>query len=157
MIQHELAPLPESESEYEINLEIAARKLEGDLEKVELAKSRRGQGTFRANVRLIENRCRVTGITNIKHLRASRIKPWAAPNNSEKLDGFNGLLLSPHVDHLFDREVISFQDSGDLLVSPELNLLVLTQWSIRTAQNVGGFDHKQQGYLDYHRDLIFQG
>ena len=155
-IQHELAPLSEDESEYEINLEILAHKLEGDLERIELTKSRRGQGTFKANVRLVENHCRVTGVTNIKHLRASHIKPWAASDNSEKLDGFNGLLLSPHVDHLFDKGFISFQNSGDLLISPELNPAVLRLWSIPKTQNVGGFQKSQQEYLEYHRELIFQ-
>ncbi len=76
-IQHELAPLIEDESEYEINLEIEARKLDGDLEKIQLTKSRRGQGIFKANVRLVEDHCRITGVTNIKHLRASHIKPWS--------------------------------------------------------------------------------
>ena len=155
-IQHELAPLPEDLSEYEINLEIEARKFEGDLEKIQLTKSRRGQGIFKANVRLIENHCRITGVNNIKHLRASHIKPWAASDNDEKLDGFNGLLLSPHVDHLFDRGFISFKDSGDILVSKELNPRVLEQWSIHTNQNVGEFRSGQCEYLEYHRDVILQ-
>ena len=155
-IQHELAPLPEDLSEYEINLEIEARKFEGDLEKIQLTKSRRGQGIFKANVRLIENHCRITGVNNIKHLRASHIKPWAASDNDEKLDGFNGLLLSPHVDHLFDRGFISFKDSGDILVSKELNPRVLEQWSIHTNQNVGKFRSGQCEYLEYHRDVILQ-
>jgi len=155
-IQHELAPLPEDLSEYEINLEIEARKLDGDLEKIQLTKSRRGQGIFKANVRLIENQCRITGVSNIKHLRASHIKPWAASNNDEKLDGFNGLLLSPHVDHLFDRGFISFKDSGEILVSRELNPRVLEQWSIQANQNVGEFKSGQCEYLDYHREVILQ-
>jgi hypothetical protein len=155
-IQHELAPLPEDLSEYEINLEIEARKLDGDLEKIQLTKSRRGQGIFKANVRLIENQCRITGVSNIKHLRASHIKPWAASNNDEKLDGFNGLLLSPHVDHLFDRGFISFKDSGEILVSRELNPRVLEQWSIQANQNVGEFKSSQCEYLDYHREVILQ-
>jgi putative restriction endonuclease len=155
-IQHELAPLPEDQSEYEIHLEIEARKLDGDLEKIQLTKSRRGQGIFKANVRLIENQCRITGVSNIKHLRASHIKPWAASNNDEKLDGFNGLLLSPHIDHLFDRGFISFKDSGEILVSRELNPRVLEQWSIRANQNVGEFKSGQCQYLDYHRELILQ-
>ena len=156
IIQHELAPLLEDQSEYEINLEIEARKLSGDLEKIQITKSRRGQGIFKANVRLVENHCRVTGVSNIKHLRASHIKPWAASNNEEKLDGFNGLLLSPHVDHLFDRGFISFQDSGELLVSKELNQRVLEQWSIQPKSNVGEFKAAQRVYLEYHRDLVFQ-
>jgi hypothetical protein len=155
-IQHELSPLPDSESEYEINLEIEARHLTGDLEKIQLTKSRRGQGIFKANVRLLETRCRVTGVNNVKHLRASHIKPWASSDNFEKLDGNNGLLLSPHIDHLFDRGFITFHNSGDLLVSQELNPRILDQWSI-SRKNVGSFNSKQQEYLDFHRTTIFQG
>jgi hypothetical protein len=156
-IQHELAPLPNDESEYEINLEIQARHLEGDLEKIQLTKSRRGQGIFKANVRLVESHCRITGVKNIKHLRASHIKPWKDSNKDEKLDGFNGLLLSPHVDHLFNRGFISFKDSGELIVSKELNPNVLNQWSISKNQNVGVFRPGQARYLEYHRDVILQG
>ena len=156
-IQHEFAPDQEDDSEYEINLEIQARKLDGDLEKIQITKSRRGQGIFKANVRLVENRCRITGVTNIKHLRASHIKPWAASDNNEKLDGFNGLLLSPHVDHLFDRGFISFKNSGELLTSDDLNRVVLDQWSISESINVGKFNSDQSKYLEYHRDKVFKG
>lgn len=155
-IQHELAPLTDEDSEYEINLEIEARKIDGDLEKIQLTKSRRGQGIFKANVRLVEDRCRITGVTNIKHLRASHIKPWSVSSNEEKLDGFNGLLLSPHVDHLFDRGFISFKNNGDLLVSKELNPIVLKQWNITDSANVGNFKPSQMNYLEYHRDVILQ-
>jgi putative restriction endonuclease len=155
-IQDELAPVLESEFEYDINLEIKARKLEGDLEKIQLTKSRRGQGVFKANVRMIEKCCRITGVSNIKHLRASHIKPWAASNNEEKLDGYNGLLLSPHVDHLFDQGFVSFKDSGDLLISRELNLKVLEQWSISSLSNVGSFAINQKKYLEFHRQEKFK-
>jgi hypothetical protein len=155
-IQHDLAPVPDDESEYEINLEIEARKLDGDLEKIQITKSRRGQGIFKANVRLVENHCRITGVTNIKHLRASHIKPWSESNNEEKLDGYNGLLLSPHVDHLFDRGFISFRDSGEIIVSKELNPTILEQWSIHSDQNVGAFKSNQGVYLEFHRDVILK-
>jgi hypothetical protein len=156
MIQKEFAPISEEDSAYEAQLEIEGRKIDGELERIQLSKSRRGQGIFRANVRLVESYCRVTGVSNMKHLRASHIKPWAASNDEEKLDGFNGLLMSPHVDHLFDRGFISFRDSGEILVSKELNRLVLEQWSIRPDRNVGEFRKGQFQYLDYHRDLVFQ-
>lgn len=155
-IQHELAPLSEGTSDYEIRIEIEAASLEGDLEKVQLIKARRGQGVFKANVRLVEGHCRVTGVTNIKHLRASHIKPWSVCDDHEKLDGNNGLLLSPHIDHLFDRGFISFKDTGQLLISNELNPKVLAQWSIQTEQNVGLFRKRQCDYLEYHRDAVFQ-
>jgi len=155
LIQSELTPTPETDSEYEIRLEIESRKLDGDLEKIQLTKARRGQGIFKANVRLVEKSCRVTGVSNIKHLRASHIKPWSASSNAEKLDGYNGLLLSPHIDHLFDRGFISFKSSGALLISKELNPKVLEQWSIE-GHNVGEFNQLQENYLEYHRDIVFQ-
>jgi predicted restriction endonuclease len=90
-------------------------------------------------------------------LRASHIKPWAASNYEEKLDGYNGLLLSPHVDHLFDRGFISFQDSGGILIAKDLNPSVLEQWAIHPGENVGKFKGKQCEYLEYHREVVFQG
>jgi len=154
-IQSDLSPLPQDENEFELETDIGARTLEGDLEKLQLTKSRRGQGVFKANVRLVEKRCRITGVTSIRHLRASHIKPWSVSNNEEKLDGHNGLLLSPHVDHLFNDGLISFRQSGALLVSRNLNPIVLDQWSIDPHQNVGQFINGQEQYLEYHRDVIF--
>jgi hypothetical protein len=156
LISRELAPALETESDYEIDLEIHARHLEGDPDKIQLVKSRRGQGIFKANVRLVEDHCRVTGVRNIKHLRASHIKPWSVSTKEEKIDGHNGLLLSPHVDHLFDRGFISFKETGELLVSKELNPLILEQWSISSTENVGGFTKSQSAYLEFHQDSIFQ-
>ena len=84
-------------------------------EKRQMINARMGQGIFRENVELIEKDCRVTGVLDRRHLRARHIKPWKFCNDREKLDGFNGLLLSPHIDHLFDRGHISFADNGRVL------------------------------------------
>ena len=69
---------------------------------------------YKSRVELLEEGCRVTGVRRPQHLVASHIKPWRDSTDAEKLDGHNGLLLSPHVDHLFDRAYISFSDSGKL-------------------------------------------
>jgi putative restriction endonuclease len=66
----------------------------------------------------IENRCRVTGVNNPVHLVGSHCKPWRDSSNEERLDGENGLLLRPTIDHLFDRGFIGFENSGELIVSP---------------------------------------
>jgi hypothetical protein len=127
----------------------------GPTVKQTLVSARRGQGVFRVNLEQIEQTCRVTGVLDRRHLRASHIKPWFICDDREKLDGFNGLLLSPHVDHLFDRGYISFSDSGDLLVSKELNHAVLESWGIAMPRNVGPFSDEQCRYLEYHRSHIF--
>jgi putative restriction endonuclease len=62
--------------------------------------------------------CRITGVTNEEHLRASHCKPWRDATNEERLDGESGLLLTPSIDHLFDRGFIGFDDNGDVIVSP---------------------------------------
>lgn len=120
-----------------------------------LVNARRGHGAFRVNLEQIERKCRLTGLLDRRHLRASHIKPWFICDDREKLDGFNGLLLSQHVDHLFDRGYISFSDSGDLLVSKELNQAVLESWGITLPRNVGPFRQEQCRYLEYHRRHVF--
>ena len=128
----------------------------GDTTKKQLVKSRRGQGIFKANVRLNEKRCRVTGVTDLKHLRASHIKPWKDSTDEEKLNGCNGLLLAPHIDHLFDRGLISFSDDGNLLISPKLDRAILAKWGVSETVNVGSFDAKQSVFLEYHRHSVFK-
>jgi len=140
----------------EIEAAIIGRTDIGATTKSQLVKSRRGQGVFKANVRLNEKGCRVTGVTDPKHLRASHIKPWSTSTDEEKLNGCNGLMLAPHADHLFDLGFISFADNGDLLTSPQLDESVLKAWGIDPSMNVGGFNAKQAAFLDYHRVSIFK-
>jgi hypothetical protein len=122
----------------------------------QLIKARRGQGLFKSRVELVETGCRVTGLRRPAHLIASHIKPWRDATDCEKLDGNNGLLLSPHVDHLFDRRFISFTNTGGILVSPTLLPEVLSIWSIDLDANVGTFSREQSIYLEYHRDVLFR-
>lgn len=121
----------------------------------QLVEARLGQGLFKINVGRIERGCRLTGVTDRFHLRASHIKPWRDSTNEERLDGHNGLLLAPHVDHLFDRGLITFSGRGRVLVSPRLEPDVLAAWGLRT-RNVGGFSDRQAQYLDYHRTKVFK-
>jgi hypothetical protein len=121
-----------------------------------LSLARRGQGFFKKEVAHIEKNCRLTGITEQRHLRASHIKPWSQSNDSERLDGSNGLLLSPHVDHLFDRGYLSFKRNGVILQSPSLKPEVADKWQLDLGMNVGEFTRRQEGFLEYHRDSIFK-
>jgi len=121
-----------------------------------LLKSRHGQGLYRDNLEKIEQACRVTGLLDRRHLRAAHIKPWCECTDAEKLDGFNGLLLSPHIEHLFERGYISFSDTGELLISRYLNPLVVKSWGIAMPDNVGPFRPEQCAYLDYHRREVFE-
>ena len=127
-----------------------------ETEKTQLVKSRRGQGVFRSNLERIEKYCRVTGLEAKKFLIASHIKPWAQSTNHEKLDGNNGLLLSPHIDKLFDNGYISFSNDGDMIISNKLDPNILNIWSIDSSVNVGSFNEKQVEYLYFHRQHILK-
>lgn len=127
-------------------------------EREALIMARRGQGLFRQRVARIERMCRVTKVDNPAHLRASHAKPWRdCVNNDERLDGENGLLLTPSIDHLFDRGFITFEDSGELVISPIAHLPSLKRMGvpIQESLNVGGFTAGQKQYLDYHRTSVF--
>ncbi len=144
--------LPEDEHEEEI--EVQMRTDIGETQKTQIINSRRGQGVFKARLRLVEKSCRITNVSNPRHLIASHIKPWAKSNDTEKLSGFNGLLLSPHIDHLFDKGYISFTDNGALIFSERLNVILLDEWGIDRNINVGGFKQEQKVFLEYHRDVV---
>lgn len=115
-------------------------------EKDQMIRARRGQGFFRIGVLTVEPRCRITGVDNPSFLVASHIKPWCVCSKDEKLDKNNGLMLAPHVDLLFDRGWISFEDNGTLLVAVEA-LPVLDSWKISPETSSEGFTKEQQVYL----------
>ncbi|MDA1093370.1 MAG: HNH endonuclease [Acidobacteria bacterium] len=124
-------------------------------EKEQLIRARRGQGLFRSHVLLIEGECRVTKVSDSKHLRASHIKPWKNSDDLERLKGDNGLLLSPHIDHLFDQGYISFSADRRLLIVPEVRVELLDKWHIDESVNVGEFNREQRAFLDYHQVNVF--
>lgn len=123
--------------------------------KEQLVKARRGQGLFKINVRRNEKACRVTGVTDQRNLRASHIKPWKDCSDMERLNGCNGFLLAPHIDHLFDRGLISFTDNGDLIISPSLDRTILVSWGIPDVLNVGPLT-KQARFLAFHRESVLK-
>jgi putative restriction endonuclease len=127
-----------------------------ETEKTTLVMARRGQGLFRSRVQTIERTCRITGVSAEKFLVASHIKPWKASENDERLDGNNGLFLSPHVDKLFDGGYITFTSRGHLEVSPQLDLDVLDKWHIDPRENFGRFNKDQEYFLTHHNEVIFK-
>jgi hypothetical protein len=128
----------------------------GETQKIQLVNARRGQGIYRSNLERVENACRVTGVTDKRHLRASHIKPWRMSSDVEKLDGNNGLLLSPHIDHLFDQGYISFTDEGVLIASPAADSNTLARWQVTPGVMCGKFRQEQLPYLAFHREFIFR-
>jgi len=169
LIGHEVAPLALAARAVKPvpadDLEYWERKLEQQLvndptvketQRQAIIRARIGQGLFRERVSKIESRCRITGVENPVHLVASHCKPWRDSNNEERLDGENGLLLTPSIDHLFDRGFIGFEDNGKLIISPVAHRPSLQRMGIETSKvvNVGGFTGGQKQFLDFHRNAV---
>src|SRR6202167_4473853 len=155
------SPAPErdiEEWERRVEVAIAADTAIRETEKTALVQARRGQGLFRDNVRSIERACRITHVERMEHLIASHVQPWRDSSNEQRLDGENGLLLTPTVDHLFDKGFISFEDRGAVIISPVADPGSLRRMGIdpQRPPNVGSFSDGQRKFLEYHRENVLR-
>jgi len=141
---------------WEYRLEEAADTSIVDTDREAIIRARCGQGLFKQRVMEIERRCRITTVENPFHFVASHCKPWRDSNNEERLNGENGLLHTPSIDHLFDRRFIGFEDSGTLIISPVAHRPSLQHMGVETQRvvNVGGFTEGQRSFLDFHRNSV---
>jgi putative restriction endonuclease len=161
----EAAPMESNPMESGDDLDVWEHRLEQQVEKDRsvpetdreaIIRARCGQGLFKQRVMRIERKCRITGVENPTHLIASHCKPWRDASNEERLDGENGLLLTPSVDHLFDRGFIGFENSGELIISPIAHTPSLQRMGIETEHrvNVGLFTEGQKPFLEFHRNSV---
>jgi putative restriction endonuclease len=126
-------------------------------EKEAVIMARRGQGRFRENESHIETACRITKVDDPKILVASHIKPWrACENTREKLDGNNGLLLTPTMDRLFDHRYMTFRNDGTAVLSGKIASETYVRIGIDPEKplNVGKFNKEQCRYLEYHQSIF---
>ena len=126
-----------------------------------LVVQRIGQDIFRASLlEYFDGKCAVTGLAVPELLRASHIKPWAdCELDEERLDVFNGILLSPNLDALFDRGFITFEDDGRMRLSKVLPTSAVEALRIDASPTVmvGGLVAARAMYLGYHRQHVFRG
>jgi hypothetical protein len=94
--------------------EAATQNLPATTEAERLTIQRIGQNIFRDRLMTHwQGRCPLTGITDPALLRASHIKPWRyCDTTAERMDVFNGLLLSALWDAAFDKGLVTFDDQG---------------------------------------------
>nr|WP_249182339.1 HNH endonuclease [Burkholderia vietnamiensis] len=136
----------------------AKKHLPQTTEAERLAVQRVGQDLYRsALMDYWQGRCCVTGLAVPALLRASHIKPWAkCQSDDERLDVFNGFLLAPHVDALFDGGWISFSDQGSLLISEALPYAARVQLGVSSEWNIPNLKPEHASYLTFHRANEFR-
>lgn len=133
--------------------EVASSPNIGATEKFESIKIRVGQQRFRREVLdYFDNVCPITGSSAL--LRASHIKPWSASSNEERLNPSNGLALSPTYDAAFDKGLITFDDTGSIVLSPKSER-DLKRLGITGSEKIPNLTSEHEAFLKWHREKIF--
>ncbi len=150
--KHHSAIIAEKEKEIEEDTTIK------DNDKKNIIYARKGQGKYRASLIDEMSECLITRVNDERMLIASHIKPWAVcENDDERVDKYNGLLLTPTYDRLFDQGFISFSNIGEIHVSPYLSPLNIKRLGIIPNKKYDLQENKKRSkYLEYHRDNIFK-
>lgn len=121
-----------------------------------MIKARIGQGLFREKLIEYWEGCAVTSLSNPNFLVASHIKPWRVCSVLEVTDRYNGLLLVPSLDKLFDTGYVSFDNEGKILLSPQLAPEDTEALNISSNMKLRRFSPQHNHFLDYHRTEIFR-
>ena len=122
-----------------------------------LVTSRVGQGAYRKRIiHRWEYKCAVTGFNKLDILIASHIVPWSDSNDNERLDVDNGLLLSPTYDALFDRHLISFENSGKIILSDIIDIKAYERIGLSGNEKINKLSQYNFSYLNRHRDSLMK-
>lgn len=120
-----------------------------------LSAARIGQGEFRDALLIYwGGACPVAGVDHTPLLRASHIKAWSKSSNAERLDPFNGILLCAHIDALFDRHLITFEDDGRLRISSAVSPDNRVRLGLSDDLTIEGLTPRHAPYLAHHRALF---
>ena len=123
-----------------------------ETEKEAIIRARIGQGLFRNRLLSYWAGCSITGCALTNILIASHIKPWRNSSNAERIDLFNGLLLTPNYDKLFDLGFISFDDNGKIILSKEFPKSEQQILGIDNHTHLISVDERHFRYLKFHRE-----
>lgn len=125
----------------------------------DISKARDGQGKYREQLLEQCRFCPITMISDERLLIASHIKPWVSSNDEEKTDPYNGYILSPLYDKLFDRGFITFTESRHVILSEFISPYTWKQIGMRNDTFIKALpmDDKREKYLEFHHQSVFKG
>lgn len=116
---------------------------------------RRGQAIFKKKLLMEYTECAICGMDEPSLLNASHIKPWKYSSDLERTDKFNGLLLCPNHDKLFDQGLITFTDEGNIIISN--NLTPTTKKILGLTESIYIYlEEAHKTYLSWHREKCFK-
>jgi hypothetical protein len=135
---------------------VESPELAGELptSRLALAEARLGQGAYRKKMlRLWGGACSLTGCSVEQVLVASHALPWSQSTSHQRLDHYNGLLLTGTLDRLFDRGLIAISKHGGLLISPALSLEQRAMLHLHEGLKLRSLHERMIPYLALHREM----
>lgn len=126
-------------------------------EKNTIILSRIGQGKFRKQLISYWNGCSISTFNKLDVLIASHIKPWRDADNFERIDLYNGLLLLPNYDKLFDKGYISFDKKGKIIYSKLISDMDRGLLNMSMNMSLVKLEEQHKKYLGFHHENYFMG
>jgi len=135
------------------------RNKKKEKEEQAIRQARDGQGKYREQLLEQCRYCPFTMIADERLLIASHIKPWAASTLEEKIDPYNGYILSPLYDKLFDRGFITFTENRHVILSDFISPYTWKQIGLQNDlfKKQLPMDEKRVEYLKFHHQSVFKG
>jgi 5-methylcytosine-specific restriction enzyme A len=124
-----------------------------ETERSGLVTTRVGQGAYRKSLlHRWEYQCAVTQFNDPRILIASHIVPWKQASDAQRLDVDNGILLSPTYDALFDRHLITFENSGKIILSDQIQPTAYARIGITGKEQIRHeLTHGNKAFLQMHQ------
>lgn len=146
----------QTEDDFESVLKAELNKLPDNIKNTEverMVRQRVGQDIYRrAMLEYWGDACAVTGVSIPSILRASHALPWAkCETDAQRLDVFNGFLLTANLDALFDRFLISFNKYGNIIISEKISEKDKALLGLTSALKLRWVAEEHEKYLRIHR------
>ena len=103
--------------------------------------------------------CAVTSCSLKEALRASHAKPWKdCTSDAERLNVYNGFLLTANLDALFDKGYISFTNDGLIMISSEIMIYSedMRGLGISNEMKLRWLEDKHLEFLEYHHKNVWK-
>ena len=146
----------QAEQDFDATVETEMESLPDGIKGTEverLVRQRVGQDIYRkAMLEYWGDACAVTGVAIPEVLRASHALPWAeCEADGQRLDVFNGFLLTANLDALFDRFLISFDKKGCIIISELISEYDRDRLGLSTDLRLRWLADQHESYLKSHR------
>lgn len=117
-------------------------------------RARKGQDKYKQEVFNLYSYCVVTKVTDPNLLIACHIKDYHKCPPKEQYDKFNGLTMTPTIHALFDLGYLTFNNSGDMILSDFFRNMDRKNLHLNGVVRIPIWEESKK-YLEWHNENVF--